>query len=192
MANEILACANRKLAWIYIPGNVDSIGNVLKELNWQLVDQICINKGFAILDDPLKRWINATVLDFNKNNNVSIGELHSDVLIDYVLKNRIVNNPNVLPQTHIIQQITQENKFVNLTYFQKGFNLGYLLNHFLHDNGIKNQLNNLLTQQLQDSEQIDTLSNFIFSENNRPYLNKVLKYLQDDYDFYHSAQFYTR
>lgn len=189
---KILSAPKKKLSWIHILGNVDCIEIELKNLHWEDDDYLKINTAFVILDDPISRWIRAVVLDFSKKENLSNNDLHNDALIDYVLTNRITNYPNVNLQKHIIQKIVDNNKSVKVIYFQNKFNLGYLLNHFLHDNGIKNQFNSLLLQSLQRSEQINILSNFIFNETNRPYLNKVLKYLQEDYDFYNSTQFYTR
>jgi hypothetical protein len=192
MEDKILVSPDTKMAWIYIPGNLDHLGDVFKNLLWKQLNQNAVRKSFVILDDPLIRWINATVLDFNQQKPVQNSGLHPNTLIDYVLKNKIIANPNIVPQNKLIQQIVQEYKFGSIIYFQKDWNLGYLLNHFLHDNNIANNLNNSMVNQQEISEQAKELSDFIFQDINRPYLNKILKYLEQDYDFYKSTQFYAR
>jgi hypothetical protein len=192
MEDKILVSPDTKIAWIYIPGNIDYLEDVLKKLLWKSSTKPARYKSFVILDDPIIRWINATVLDFNKQALTQNFGLHSNAIIDYIFKNKIVANPNIVPQNILIQQAAQEYKFMSITYFKKDCNLGYLLNHFLHDNDISNNFNNSIVNQEKISEQTNEISDFIFQDINRPYLNKILKYLEQDYDFYKSTQFYAR
>jgi hypothetical protein len=192
MEDNILTSPDNRMAWIYIPGNLDNLKDILKNLSWKLPNQKTKRKGFVILDDPLQRWVNATVVDFNKQKTTLNFGLHSNAVIDYILKNKIIDNPNIVSQNILIQQVAREYEFSSITYFQKKFNLGYLLNHFLHDNNISNNFNNSIVNHVEIPEQTKEISDFIFQDINRPYLNKIVKYLQEDYDFYNLVQFYAR
>jgi hypothetical protein len=191
MSYKIFTTENNKLFFVHISGMVNEIENYLIKLNWKTTDKVT-NKCFVILDDPLKRWINATIIDYHAQTFLENNQLDENPIIDYVLKNKIVNKINVKPQIDTIQNILSQVPIEKITFFKKSTNLGYLLNHYLHDNNIKNQFNNSIIQSSYYSEQVEQLTNFIDDEINRHYLNKVLKYLQDDYNFYNSVTFYAR
>ncbi len=191
MTYKIFTTENKKLFYVHLSGIVNEIENYLITLNWKTTDKVT-NKCFVILDDPLKRWINATILDYHTQTFLETNQLDENPIIDYVLKNKIVNNINVTPQIYTIKKILHQVPNEKITYFKKSANLGYLLNHYLHDNNVKNQFNNSIIQSSYYSEQVEQLTNFLNNEINRPYLNKVVKYLQDDYNFYNSVNFYAR
>jgi hypothetical protein len=66
-----------------------------------------------------------------------------------------------------------------------------MINHFLYDNGIPNKFNNLLQLDNENKNSL-ILKKFLDEDINKPYLDKIKQYLNDDIDFVEGAKFYAR
>jgi hypothetical protein len=194
MVDDIWSNVSRTISWLLIPENANQeIEKKLQLLQWKKTTGSVKGKAFVILDDPWKRWLRAVVSEFKKTTSKSLNIFSEDDLIDFVLQHRIINcgfNANL--QIFFINHYQTNNFFTQISYFKMSEILGYQLNHWLHDNGIANQFNNSIVTDNTDKELYNKLSEFILMDINRPYYNKVLTYLEQDYKLYNSTQFYAR
>jgi hypothetical protein len=185
---------NKNISWLFVPGNCENyIENKLLNLNWK--KHIVPNKSkcIVILDDPYQRYIRSILLDFDKINHINNGFCVDNDLIDFLLQNRIIGcGTNSKPQVEFVQYCRDNNLVGDYCFFKLTNILGYQLNHFLHDNGIKNNFNNSIAVDFFNKEKYNQLYNYFNLDINKPYRDKILKHLSKDYDFFNSIQFYAR
>ena len=78
-----------------------------------------------------------------------------------------------------------------ITFFQMNDKLGYSLNHWLHEKGVPNKFNNAKINATDEKNDaiFNGVNNFFNDQKNINRKNKVLEYLQPDYDFLNSIHF---
>lgn len=182
----------KRLGFLSITGNLDNeIQSILLNLEWQKNKDSNLPVFFLIIDDPFCRWARLVCEQYCKFNH-SITNLNEDDFLDFLLYNKICCKEFTTLQTDIYQEskifeISQKIHFLKLD--QK---IGYTLNHLLHDYKISNQFNNSLRLNESFKPYITKLTNFLYDDTNLPYLNKVMQYLEKDYNFINSTKFYAR
>ncbi len=189
MAFKIISNNFHKVGFVSIVENLDiSITSQLLCMGWQETPIKANYKNlFLVVDDPLTRWYRQVCQQFTQSSHVNVG-FNKDDLIDFLLYNKI----NCVSFTDHQKNYSVQDFSEKITYFKLSNKLGYMINHFLHDNNISNTFNNQLKIPDSNSKNILTLQNFLNKDINKPYLNKVTNYLQQDYDFIKTIKFYAR
>lgn len=189
---EVNFCTNQSLEFLSIAGNLDiEIILNLKNLNWLQTTTQSAPIVFTVFDDPFKRWTRLVCNEFEKTEYNNNG-LHEDDFIDFLMYNQICCKKFTTLQKQIFVSSKVISGDKKIYYFKLDSQLGYMLNHFLHDNDVSNQFNNSLQVDYSNIPNIGKLLSFLADGNNKPYLNKVMNYLHDDYDFINSIEFYAR
>jgi len=169
-----------------------------KQMGWEEIpvsDDPSITR-FAILRDPWERYLTAyvediydvvyykpelkeRVLDFFKNDNLII-----DVLIEMN-----VFKIGVHTQLHC-QWINPLSKDATV-FFKMNPNLGFDLHHWLNSVGVLNSLNNSKIYERNKKECIIYNQLLNFFNNNKKSKDKVLQYLEPDYELLNNIKFYN-
>jgi hypothetical protein len=191
MTIKIISNNIRKIAFVPILDNLDlSIKTQLLGMGWQ--ENFLENDYktlFMIVDDPITRWYRQVCRQFAQSSHSNIG-LNENNFIDFLLYNKVTCNSFTDCQKDYYYTVQNFSK--NIVFFKLTSKLGYMLNHFLHDYEISNTFNNILKINDNEFENIDTLKDFLNTDINKPYYNKVTNYLQQDYDFINNIKFYAR
>lgn len=192
MEVDFFSNQSESVGFLSIAGNLDSeiLSNLLK-LNWKKTTVQNVSIVFAVFDDPFTRWTRLICNQYQKiryNNN----GLHEDDFIDFLMYNQICCKKFATLQKHIFESSQVINRARKIYHFKLNNQLGYMLNHFLHDHNVSNQFNNSLQVDNFTNPNISKLNNLLADDINKPYLNKVMNYLNDDYDFINSIEFYAR
>ncbi len=183
----------KRLGFLSITGNLDNeIQSILLNLEWQKSKDNNLPVFFLIIDDPFCRWTRLVCEQYCKSNH-SNRNLNEDDFLDFLLYNRINCEEFTKLQTNIYQESKIFETSKKIHFLKLDQKIGYTLNHFLHDNNIVNKFNNSLQIDYSNLNiNIIKLKTFLHEDNNKPYLNKVMKYLQDDYNFINSIKPYAR
>lgn len=190
MAIEVFVNNLRNIAFVPVVDNLEqAIAAQLLDIGWQqTVLQTNYQKIFLVIDDPLIRWQRQVCRHYESSVYTNIG-LDQDDFIDFLLYNKITCTNITNHQKYYFEQA--KNFAKNVTLFQLTNKLGYMINHFLYDNGIPNKFNNLLKID-NEYNNYSKLKSFLTTDINKPYLDKVKNYLNNDLDFVESAKFYAR
>lgn len=191
MTIKIISNNIRKIAFVPILDNLDlSIKTQLLGMGWQ--ENFLDNDYktlFMIVDDPILRWHRQVCRQFAQSSHSNIG-LNENDFIDFLLYNKVTCNSFTDYQKDYYYNVRNFSK--NIVFFKLTSKLGYMLNHFLHDCEISNTFNNLLKINDNEFENINTLKDFLNTDINKSYHNKVINYLQQDKDFMNTIKFYAR
>jgi hypothetical protein len=181
-----------KIGFFPIAGNLDDeIQKILLNLNWLQSTKTNAPACFVILDDPFARWSRLVCDQFIISNHSNYN-LNEDDFLDFLLYNKVSCREITTLQKNIYQESKIFDKFKKIHFLRLDRKIGYTLNHLLHDYGVSNQFNNSLQLDDYNQSNITKLTNFLNIKNNLPYLNKVMEYLQDDFHFTKSIEFYAR
>lgn len=191
MTIKIISDTARKIGFVPILENLDlSIKTQLLGMGWQ--ENFLENDYktlFMIVDDPILRWYRQVCRQFAQSSHSNIG-LNENDFIDFLLYNKVTCNAFTDYQKDYYHYVQNFSK--NIVFFKLTSKLGYMINHFLHDYAISNTFNNLLKINDNEFENINTLKDFLNTDINKPYHNKVINYLQQDKDFMNTIKFYAR
>jgi hypothetical protein len=183
---------SESVGFLPLAGNLDTeILTNLLELNWKknIVQNVPVI--FSVFDDPFIRWARLVCSEYQKIVYTNNG-LHEDDFIDFLMYNQICCKKFATLQKQIFESSQVTNCAKKIYYFKLIDKLGYMLNHFLHDHSISNKFNNSLKIDNSKIKNFTKLINFLNTDINKPYLDKVIKHLQVDYDFINSIKFYAR
>jgi hypothetical protein len=191
MATKIFSKDSHGIAFMPVMDNLEnSITTQLLDMEWrETVLENNYKKIFLIIDDNVMiRWIRQVCRQYSMSSHKNIGLHHND-FIDFLLYNKITCNKITDHQKDYYEQAKNFSK--NVILFKLTNKLGYMINHFLYDNGIPNKFNNLLQVDNENKNSL-ILKKFLDEDINKPYLDKIKQYLNDDIDFVEGAKFYAR
>jgi len=193
MTENILHDQSKKIGFLSIEGNLDKkIQSSLFDILWQKSTNNKIPVFFVVVDDPFLRWTRLVCEQYLVTSYSNFG-LDKDDFIDFLLYNKICCEDFTSSQIQIIKQSGIQSTARRINFLPITSKLGYTINHFLHDNNIVNKFNNSLQLDYYNlNNNINKLKTFLNKEDNKPYLNKVMKYLNDDYNFINSIETYAR
>jgi len=182
----------KRLGFLSITGNLDNeIQSILLNLEWQKSKDNNVPIFFLIIDDPFCRWARLVCDQYCKSNH-SNKNLNEDDFLDFLLYNKINCKEFTTLQANIYQESKIFETSKKIHFLKLDQKIGYTLNHLLHEYNIPNKFNNSLRLNQSIDSHLTKLENFLHNDTNLPYLNKVMKYLDDDYDFINSIEFYAR
>lgn len=182
---------SKTIGFLPIQGNFDNeIEQILQTLNWKKINYAPGSKFFVILDDPFTRWTRIVSNTFIDSNHSNFG-LNNDNLLDFLLYNKVTCKKFTTLQKKTIVE-SKIDQYSKIYFIKLDTKLGYRINHFLRDLKIPNQFNNSLQTNQLVNDCMAKLKNFLHVDTNLPYLNKVTQYLEEDYNFINSIEFYAR
>lgn len=178
-----------------------------EQLHWQL-KSIPLNKRisrFAILRDPYRRWLVGFTQDIKqfiyardtveeRDQLLELFQNNLDWLLEFLLDRDILFfDTHAHLQIKTLEPILQVCGQENITFFQMNDRLGYYLNHWLHGEGVTNKFNNGKINATDEKNDIlfNKISNFLMDAKNRKRKDKVIEYLQPDYELINSVRFFN-
>jgi hypothetical protein len=191
---------------IWILKNASSlIQHNAEQLHWQL-KSIPLDKKisrFAILRDPYRRWlvglvqdikmlINSRDNDSEKRKILELFESDFNWFLEFLIDRDILFfDTHAHLQVKSLELPLQVLDKEKITFFQMNDKLGYSLNHWLHEKGVPNKFNNAKINATDEKNDaiFNGVNNFFNDQKNINRKNKVLEYLQPDYDFLNSVNF---
>lgn len=192
MSENIFHDKFRRLGFLSITGNLhEEIESALLNLEWQKNKVSNLSVFFLVLDNPFNRWTRLVCDRYCKSNYLN-KNLNEDDFLDFILYNKICCKEFTRLQINIYHESKIFETSPKINFLRLDPTIGYTLNHLLHDYKISNKFNNSLRPNQSLKPYITKLTNFLHNDVNIPYLNKVMKYLKDDYDFIDSINFYAR
>lgn len=159
---------------------------------------------FAILRDPLQRWVSGFVTflsldelssDYNKPmNKLLLSEYWSEALsIIFEYAPLDFGHYCKLQKDFFSHYVNEQFPINEITFFSMDDKLGYTVGKWLQSNDnfitIDNTKVNILNKQLQIYKAI---TEFLFDAKNDRYKQKLYDYLRPDYEFINSIKFYAR
>jgi hypothetical protein len=192
MEADFFTNQSESVGFLSIVGNLDTeiLSNLLK-LNWKKTTVQNTPIVFTVFDDPFARWTRLVCSEYQKTEYNNNG-LYEDDFIDFLMYNQICCKKFTALQKQIFESSKAISRAKKIYNFKLNNQLGYMLNHFLHDHNVSNQFNNSLQVDYSTISNISKLKNLLADDINKPYLNKVMNYLSDDYNFINSIEFYAR
>jgi len=177
-----------------------------EQLNWQL-KSIPLNQTisrFVILRDPFRRWLVGFTQEIKefiytrpKSDQEQILNLFNgnfNWFLEFLLDRGFmyIHTPMQLQVKFLdipLQVLGKE----NITFFKMNELLGYSLNHWLHGEGVPNKFNNgkiNATDEVNDSI-FRNISTFFMDAKNIERKQKIMDYLQPDYELLNSVRFFN-
>ena len=202
----------QKFLWIPIYKNAHTkIREELQSYGWTMVRETNMPNfdhffqqsiKFAVLRNPYERWVNGFVTFIEKykkddpNDKVIYELLNSDKSLEILqIIFSFCNNFNFDEHTRLQKDFFSiDNKIINeINFFYLNDNLGYQINKWFQSHGVINKFNNhKINQTDKKSILYKNLINFLFDYQYNRYKEKLYQYLQPDYDFIDSINFYAR
>jgi hypothetical protein len=194
--------ANQNYCYQYIPKNASSlIVNHLKELNWNLIEidynevDIDYYNMIVVLRDPYQRWISGFVEDILdmpdstlSKKVISVIEEKDTWFLDWFFE---INKFNFGFHTSLQVDWVNKTNFTKKTYFRLENKLNFKLHHWLVGEGIANNFLNLNVENSKKNTKLyNQIEAYLFDYKNNHKKNRLLEYLQPDYDLISSTSFY--
>jgi len=183
------------------------ITSCLKRKNWDTLirtniinEDKFVNKSvqFAILRDPYERWI-STYVSYIKNPIFDQSSLNSLLASknkdDFV---ELLFNRAPIQEFHMYTNLQSESlldhpDLKKVTFFWLNEQSGYQLNKWLQSHNEITSLNNSIENGIDKKDPLyREVISFLFNYKNHKIKNKIMDYLQPDYDFISGIDFYAR
>lgn len=175
-------------------------------LGWQMKPVPLQKKisRFVILRDPYERWLGAFTEDLKGYINSRDTLDERQYLTDLFYENNfgwflnfLIDRDVLYFDTHAQLQIKQLELALevlgkdNITFIKMTDKLGYVLNHWLHTEGCRNNFNNekINATDKNNDPIYNTISNYLMDGKNFKKKEKVLEYLKPDYTLFNSVNF---
>lgn len=183
------------------------IRSCLKSKNWDtLIRTNIINEDkffnnsvqFALIRDPYERWI-STFVSYIKSSifdqeslNSLVGSKHKDNFFTLLFSWAAIR------EFHVYTNL-QSDLFLNhpdlkkVNFFWLNNQSGYQLNKWFQSHSEMIPLNNSIENGLDKKDEVyREVISFLFNYKNHEIKNKIMDYLQPDYDFISGIDFYAR